>query len=164
MKCILSLLFFAIVSIFSFISCNDKKFNNLQNQVDSLKITIENTYKPGLGEFMLAVQTHHAKLWFAGINKNWSLADFEVGEIKETLNNAIKFLPERSETKDIPMIFPVLDSLYADIKNENLAKFTTHFNALTKNCNECHHAVGFDFNKIKIPTSEPVSNQEFKQR
>ena len=39
-------------------------------------------YRPGLGEIMSGIQTHHAKLWFAGINENWKLADYEVKELK----------------------------------------------------------------------------------
>jgi hypothetical protein len=161
MKRKLALLLILIVSVLFFASCNNSKTENLQKEIDSLKTKITNCYKPGLGEFMLTVQTHHSKLWFAGINDNWPLADFEVGEIKETLDNAIKFLPERKETKDIPMIFPALDSLQASINNNDLRMFTKSYKMLTKTCNACHKAVHFEFNVIKTPTSEPVSDQEF---
>jgi len=42
----------------------------LQRKVDSLQIAVNNVYKPGFGEFMLQIQVHHAKLWFAGKNEN----------------------------------------------------------------------------------------------
>ena len=35
---------------------------------------------PGFEEFMSNIQAHHAKLWFAGQNHNWKLADFEIHE------------------------------------------------------------------------------------
>lgn len=143
-------------------SCNENKTKRLQSEVDSLKIAIKDSYKPGLGEFMTTIQLHHSKLWFAGINENWPLANFEIGEIKETLNDAVKYLPERKETKDIPMIFPALDSLVASVKNRDLKMFTNNYKSLTQTCNDCHKAVHFEFNVIKTPTSEPVSNQEFK--
>jgi hypothetical protein len=154
--------FIIILSVFIFGSCNNGKTEKMQNDIDSLKTEVKNSYKPGLGEFMLTVQMHHAKLWFAGINENWQLANFEVGEIKETFDNAIKNLPERVETKDIPMIFPALDSLQASINKKDIKMFTNGFKVLTETCNDCHKAVHFQFNVIKIPTSEPVSNQEFK--
>jgi hypothetical protein len=157
-----SFVFFIIISAFVLISCNNNKTENMQKDIDSLKSETQNSYKPGLGEFMLTAQIHHAKLWFAGINENWPLASFEIGEIKETFNNAVKYLPERIETKDIPMIYPALDGIQASINKKDLKKFTDDFKVLTETCNDCHKAVHFQFNVIKVPTSEPVSNQEFK--
>ena len=162
MKGLVSLVSLIIISVFVFPSCNNTKTEKMQNEIDSLKIEVLNTYKPGLGEFMLTEQMHHAKLWFAGINENWPLANFELGEIKETFDNAVKYLPERKETKEIPMIYPALDSLQSSINQKDLKRFTQSFNTLTETCNECHQAVHFQFNVIKIPTSEPVNNQEFK--
>lgn len=60
------------------------------------------------------------------------------------------------------MIFPAIDNLKTAIKEKDLKNFSANFKTLTQTCNECHGAVGFEFNVIKIPTSEPVSNQEFK--
>ena len=65
-------------------------------------------YKPGLGEFMSGIQVHHAKLWFAGTAANWKLADFEVGEIKETLDDVEKYCTDRPELASLPMIHPPL--------------------------------------------------------
>src|ERR1700712_5078976 len=78
--------------------------NQLQAQVDSLQKKQIDAYKPGLGEFMLGIQLHHAKLWFAGTNKNWKLADFEVHEIGETLGVIKKYCTERPEVKSIGII------------------------------------------------------------
>ena len=39
---------------------------------------------------MAATQVRHAKLWFAGKNKNWALAAWEVDEIREGLEDATK--------------------------------------------------------------------------
>ena len=150
------------VYTFSFLSCNDTKTENLRRELDSLKTKMNNVYKPGLGEFMLAVQTHHSKLRFAGTNENWPLAEFEVGEIKETLDNAIKYLPERNETKDIPMVFPALDSLGAAVKNKDLKMFTRNYKTLSQTCNDCHKAVHFEFNVIKTPSFVPVGDQQFE--
>ena len=57
----------------------------LEAKIDSLQRRLDDAYRPGLGEFMSGIQVHHAKLWFAGNAQNWKLADFEVGEIRETL-------------------------------------------------------------------------------
>ena len=47
-------------------------------------------YEPGLGEIMTAIQLRHAKLWFAGKSNNWSLAAYEIDEIKEGLEDAAR--------------------------------------------------------------------------
>jgi cytochrome c1 len=62
------------------------------------------------------------------------------------------------------MIYPALDSLQTSIDKQDIKRFTDGFKVLTETCNECHEAVKFPFNVIKIPSSEPVSNQEFKPK
>ena len=59
----------------------------MEKRIDSLSKRIDSSYSPGLGEFMVSIQMHHGKLWFAGKNGNWELANFELGEIRETLDD-----------------------------------------------------------------------------
>lgn len=156
---------FLIISIVIFISaCNHPAANTqvLQNNIDSLNKKIANNYKPGFGEFMSSIQAHHSKLWFAGQNKNWRLADFEVHEIIEALDDIREFQKERKESESIDMINPVLDSVNSAIQQKDLVKFRNSFTLLTNTCNNCHKAVDFEFIKIKVPESTPFSNQDFK--
>lgn len=127
--------------------------------------TIQNTvraYSPGLGEFMLGIQIHHAKLWFAGTAQNWPLAEFETGEITEALEAIKQYNTDRPEIKSLPMIEPAMDSITAAIKNKDLKAFKAGFTLLTNTCNNCHTATHHEFNVIKIPEVPPYSNQEFK--
>jgi len=120
------------------------------------------SYKPGLGEFMSGIQTHHAKLWYAGINENWKLSEYELDEIREMFQAAEEFESERSEVKNIPMIYEVLDSVTTAVKEQDAAQFKNSFHSLTNTCNSCHRKVNFEFNVITIPTAPPVTNQDFK--
>jgi len=133
----------------------------LQAKVDSLQQQISNTYKPGLGEFMAGIQLHHAKLYFAGQKGNWKLADFEVHEIMEALDDIKQYASDRPESKDVVMLSPVLDSINAAITQKNIPAFNRSFVTLTNTCNTCHQTVHFEFNKITIPTAPPVTNQAF---
>jgi hypothetical protein len=127
-----------------------------------LQLVVDSAYKPGLGEFMSEIQVHHAKLWFAGKYGNWPLADFEVGEIQEALNDIPKYCADRPEVKSLGMIIPVMYNLSNAIKEKNEIKFDSSFTILTATCNDCHKATNHAFNLIKIPDVVPVSNQVFK--
>jgi hypothetical protein len=146
------------------LSCNQKSNNNqqLQARIDSLEKELANTYKPGLGEFMSGIQVHHAKLWFAGQNQNWELANFELHEIMEALDDIKTFNTDRPEIKSLTMIYPPLDSLNKSVQQKNSASFKSNFVLLTTTCNNCHRDTDHGFNVIKIPDTPPFSNQEFK--
>lgn len=157
-----NVLFYLIV-IAAF-SCNQSITNDvaLQKKIDSLQTEIKNAYKPGLGEFMSQIQMHHAKLWFAGKEENWQLADFEIGEIQEALDDIPKYCADRPEVKSIGIIVPAMDSLSVAIKEKDESKFRSGFTLLTATCNDCHKATNHGFNVIKIPDVPPVTNQFFK--
>jgi hypothetical protein len=150
----------------SFFSCDHSSSDTkaLQQKVDSLQIAVNNTYKPGFGEIMSQIQMHHAKLWFAGKYQNWELADFEVGEIQEALDDIPKYCSDRPEVKSLGMIMPVMDTLSNAIKEKNEARFDSSFTVLTATCNDCHKATDHGFNLIKIPDVVPVPNQVFKPK
>ena len=134
----------------------------LEKKVDSLQKTLSNTYKPGSGELMNNVQAHHSKLWFAGKNKNWELAGFEVKELNEILDDLIKYQKQRKETKFIEMIYPPLDSVKHAIVKKDAGLFIKSYTALTKSCNDCHQLTNFSYNLVKIPDASPFTNQDFK--
>jgi hypothetical protein len=145
-------------------ACNRSSTNNriLQARIDSLEKELADTYKPGFGEFMSAIQVHHAKLWFAGQNQNWKLADFEITEIIESLSGIKKYCTDRSESKVISMIDQPIDSVSNAIQIKSLAQFKNSYIILTNACNRCHQATNHEFNVITIPGNPPFSNQDFK--
>ena len=155
-----------LISIISIFACNPatERIHVLQNRVDSLEHEITNAYTPGFGEFMSNIQAHHAKLWFAGLNQNWDLADFEVHEIIETANAVLKYQTERNESKEIGMIFPPLDSVSAAITEKSPENFMRTYTLLTNTCNTCHQATNFAFNVVKIPDTQSFSNQDFSSQ
>ncbi len=161
MKCILLL-----ATIMLFWACNGAGSNtqSLQKQIDSLQAQINKTYKPGFGEFMSGIQVHHNKLWFAGINQNWKLADFEINEIKESLDDIKMYCTDRPETRSIGMIDSSLQSVSNAIQQKNSIQFKNSFHLLTTTCNSCHQATGHAFNVITVPSIPPFSNQDFSTK
>ncbi len=149
-----------------FFSCNQQADKNeaLKKRVDSLEIKLSEAYKPGFGEFMTAIQIHHAKLWFAGQNKNWELADFEIKEIKENLEAIQQYCKDRPETKSLSILDQVMDSISNSIQQKNQKSFQKDYLNLTHLCNTCHQETKHEYNVIKIPDTPPFSNQDFRNK
>lgn len=122
-------------------------------------------FEPGLGEFMTATQLRHAKLWFAGKNRNWELAAYEVDEIKEGLQDAAKFhasvdgIPVAEMIKTI--VDPRLERLEKAVEAKSNAQFAAAFDALTDGCNSCHSKAGKPFIRIQRSSEPPLGNQNF---
>lgn len=136
----------------------------LQTQIDSLKQAVSQAYIPGFGEFMSDIQVHHEKLWFAGKARNWKLANFEIHEIMESLDDIQKYETDRPERKELPMIYAPLDSVNVAIQEQNFSRFKASFYQLTNTCNACHRATQHGFNVIKIPDTPPFTDQVFSAK
>ena len=124
-------------------------------------------YVPGLGEIMSATQMRHTKLWFAGRARNWPLAAYELDELREGFDDAVKYHPvHKDATVPISKILPeimdkplkVLDNA---IKTKDEEKFTHAYDTLTAACNSCHQEENFGFNIIQRPASNPYTDQAF---
>ena len=122
-------------------------------------------YEPGLGEFMMATQLRHAKLWFAGKSHNWDLAAYEIDEIKEGLEDATRLhstvdgVPVAEMIKTI--INPRTERLEKAVKGKNNTEFIAAFDELTNGCNSCHAGASKPFIRIQRPTEPPLTNQNF---
>jgi len=122
-------------------------------------------YQPGLGEFMTATQLRHAKLWFAGKQRNWELAAFEIDEIREGLEDAKGQVPVLDGIPIAELIKTNIDPAFAGLEKaveaKNSAQFATAFDHLTDACNTCHTAANKPFIRIQRPTAAPLTNQNF---
>ena len=125
-------------------------------------------YTPGLVEFMMHVQSHHAKLWLAGNARNWDLADYQVDELKELLEDIAKRVPDYKGTPVGQMIeaitMPPISDIEGAIKARDSGKFAAAFDRLTAACNACHEAANRGFIVIQRPATSPFPNQSFAPR
>jgi hypothetical protein len=123
------------------------------------------SYEPGLGEFMIATQLRHAKLWFAGKQNNWDLAAYEIDEIKEGLEDAARLHPTFDGVPVAEMIKTIIDprieELEKAVRAKSSAKFMVAFDKLTSGCNNCHAGANKPFIRIQRPTESPLTNQNF---
>lgn len=136
----------------------------LEAQVTQLKAAIDDL-KPGLGETMGVIQQHHAKLYYAGTKANWPLADYELGEIQEGLEDAVKFNPtfKGAPVADlVPSLTKAsLAQVHDAIEKKDKKAFVEAYNSLSSSCSNCHKAANHPFVQIQAPTDAQFSDQKF---
>ena len=138
----------------------------LEAKVASLEKTVDDL-KPGLGEIMGVIQQHHAKLYYAGTKSNWPLAGYELDEIQESLDDAMKFYPEFKDVKvPLTQLIPTMTKasvaqVRTAIEQKNEKSFVQAFGALSGSCSNCPEAANHPFVKIQAPTEAMFSNQKF---
>jgi hypothetical protein len=123
-------------------------------------------YLPGLGEFMQAVQIHHAKLWLAARARNWALADYQLSEMKEVLDEVRELVPTYKNVPVGQMVDAITTGPIAElekaVEEKKFGKFAASYDKLTEACNSCHMAASRGFIKIRRPTRSTFENQEFR--
>jgi hypothetical protein len=122
-------------------------------------------YSPDLADIMAGAQMRQLKLSFAGVEKNWPLAEFEIGQMRKNFADAAKYFPEFDNVPVAKLIReisePALDEIAASVKARDETAFKKSFARLTEACNSCHQAAGKGFIRIRVPTLSPFSNQVF---
>jgi hypothetical protein len=123
-------------------------------------------YKPGLVEFMLTIQSHHAKLWHAARARNWPLADYQLDELKEAFEDVQAHVPIY---KDLPVgqmiasiTAPAIAELAKAIEQKQSRNFAASYRKLTDACNDCHKAASRPYIVIQRPSRPAFDNQDFR--
>jgi hypothetical protein len=125
-------------------------------------------YSPGIAEIMIMTQIRHAKLWLAGDVRNWDLADYQIDELKEGLEDVVNHFPVYKDMPVGQMIEATIMTPVADvekaIKARDRAKFVSTFDKLTEACNTCHQAANRAFIVIKRPSVSTFPSQSFEPK
>lgn len=121
---------------------------------------------PGLGEYMSTIQLHAGKLWFAVKASNWELAEYQLDELKETMEAAKSLNVEKNGVKISNLLDAVLQTQVAEldksIKSKSQTEFQKSYDETLSACNGCHTEAGYKFIHIVRPTSPPVTNQRWE--
>ncbi len=124
-------------------------------------------FKPAMDDLMtMLVQPRHIKLYFAGQAKNWTLAAFQINELRGALARIGRTIPNyRNINVDISVaaIFTEkLKAVDAAVKANDLEKFTAAYGEMTTACNDCHKGMEHPFLVIKVPDALNYPDQEFR--
>jgi hypothetical protein len=124
-------------------------------------------FKPAMDDLMtMLIQPRHIKLYYAGQQKNWTLAAFELNEMVGALKRIGATIPKyRNFSVDatVGSIFaPKIQAMNAAIQSKNPAQFTSAYGELTDACNTCHQGMEHDFLVIKVPDAPFFPDQDFR--
>ena len=129
------------------------------------ELAIAKELAPGLGEFMTTIQLHTGKLWFSAKAANWDLAEYELDELKETMEAAKSLNVEKNGVKISNVLDSVLQTQVAklseSIKRKSSSEFEKSYDETLSACNGCHTESGHKFIRIVRPTLPPVTNQQW---
>lgn len=120
---------------------------------------------PGLGEYMTVIQLHAGKMWFAVQASDWELADYELAELKETMETAKALHAEKNGVKISGVLDSVLQTQVAKLdqskKKKSRTEFARSYDEMLGACNGCHAETGYKFIPIIRPSTPPVTNQRW---
>jgi hypothetical protein len=129
--------------------------------------TAQPQYRPGLGDLMtMTVQPRHIKLAFAGREKNWTYAAYELHELEEAFERAAQVWPQ---WRSVP-IAQMMDSVTKEpmaavsqaIKDADTNRFNAAYKQLTEACNACHQAADRAIIVIRVPELSSFPDQDFQ--
>ena len=123
-------------------------------------------YRPGLGDLMTTtVQPRHIKLAFAGREKNWAYAAYELHELEEAFDRLSIQWPQWQRVRIVELVETMIrDPLYElglAIKDKSDAKYAAAYGKLTEACNACHQAARRPFVVIQEPKDNSYPDQDF---
>jgi hypothetical protein len=126
-------------------------------------------FNPGVGDLMnMIVQPHHIKLWLAGKEANWPLAEYEAKEVRSALANVAKARPNFRNQPVAQLVehftgapFQALD---AAIKDHDAAKFADAYAGLNSGCNGCHTTLNQPQVVIRVPELPFYPDQDFRPK
>jgi len=126
------------------------------------------TYRPGLGDLMtMTVQPRHTKLAFAGQEKNWPYAAYELlHELQEAFERSARVWPQWRSVHIAAMMSSVtqepLAALVQAITGADPRQFEAAFQKLTEASNTCHQSADRGVIVIQVPCVSMFPDQDFR--
>jgi hypothetical protein len=164
---LIAVLFWKVYSLNSQVraAASNEKFQESFTRMEA-EVKAAKDLAPGLGEYMTRIQLHAGKLWFAAKAANWELAEYELDELKETMEAAKGLNAEKSGVKISNVLDSVLQTQVAEldksIKSKSQTEFQKSYDETLSACNGCHTEAGYKFIHIIRPGAPPVTNQRWE--
>jgi len=157
--------------------CNASRAPDANTEIATLRAQVEalearqvelakNTApKAELGQQMLLLQLRHGRLWAAGQGQDWLLAQFQLAELNEALDEVVEqngdaaALQPQQLSVVLPAIMkPAIAQMRTAIDDHNLGEFEKAYDGLSNACSACHQAADHGFLVIQRPKTPVLDN------
>jgi hypothetical protein len=126
-------------------------------------------YRPSLADLMSGtVQPRHVKLAFAGREKNWVFAAYELKQLSDAFDHVSTQWPQWRQQQIVLLVETIVrDPLFEldnAIKSQDAASFAKGYQHLTDACNACHQAALQTPVVIQDPKEAMFPDQDFRPK
>lgn len=155
--------FYSIATILSihFYSCDNRR--NIDHHQEHEHH--DGQHHKQLAEIMYLNQRYMDKLYFAGMNQNWELAEFYHHEMDENMDLLLgeRMMEDSINLTEVAknMYTPASKELDKAIEAKDTTLFIKGYNIMIRSCNNCHIATNHEFIKIIVPEEPSIKNQEY---
>lgn len=118
---------------------------NPQQQID----LIEKQFR-GFDMAMVETGYRYQELYWAGQDKNWDYAAYQLNKLRKAIKNGLERRPKRAQSAQ-HFLSVALPELEQTIVAKDSTQFTEKFNTLTVNCNACHGMERVPYFTVKTP-------------
>lgn len=103
----------------------------------------------GFDMAMVEVGHRYVELYWAGRDRNWGYAEYQLGKIETAVANGVERRPKRAASAG--MLDGPVAGMRTAIASEDSASFERAFTILTDTCNACHQAERVSFIHVRRP-------------
>jgi hypothetical protein len=92
----------------------------------------------------------YGELYWAGQDRNWDYAAYQIEKIRTAVQNGVERRPKRARSAQV--LDGSLPGVEEAVKRKDAALFAERFAVLTATCNACHEAERVPFIHVRPPT------------
>jgi len=105
----------------------------------------------GFDVAMVETGYRYTELYWAGQDRNWDYAKYQIGKIRTAVGNGVERRPRRAASAQ--MLEGALRGVEEAVAAKDPALFTERFTALTATCNTCHQVERVPFVHVQAPSA-----------
>jgi hypothetical protein len=113
--------------------------------------TIEKQFR-GFDVAMAEVGSRYQELYWAGRDRNWEYAGYQLEKIGVAIRNAMERRPARSASAE-KFLGEALPLMKTGIDSKDTAEFARQFSLFTAACNRCHAEENVPFFQVAAPVT-----------
>lgn len=104
----------------------------------------------GFDMAMVETGYRYQELYWAGTDRNWEYAEYQVEKIKQAIEYGLERRPKRAESAE-RFLSEALPKMDKTVKEKDSIGFLMSYQMLTKQCNACHKDEKVPYFTVDVP-------------